>query len=181
MTLTRDEIEERKEQLRQEILERECLLAALEVLSKYVAANRGCNPVDVGALLPGLLAHPGTVTPTREIPLLESAPAALPPPAPRVPIPPVHPELQKLGGGHGVYTAMVQWAIGRLTGDYTLQDIHAVLTREGRALQTPEISVILSRLKKRRQIIQIHRGNGRTPSIFRKPPLVSNEPTEAAA
>ena len=55
MTLTRDEIEERKEQLRQEILERECLLAALDVLHKHACGDRTTRPIDVSAFLPALL------------------------------------------------------------------------------------------------------------------------------
>jgi hypothetical protein len=75
----------------------------------------------------------------------------------------------------------VQWAIDRLTGDYTLKDIYALLTREGYHIRSAEISVILSRLKTRGKIAEIRCGNGRTPSIFRKPQLATDEQTEGAA
>ena len=180
MTLTRDEIEERKEQLRQEILERECLLAALEVLHKHACADRATRPIDVGTYLPAFLASPGATLPARQAPLLESAPAAVPPP----PAPPeyyIHPELKKFGDRHGVHTAIVQWAIHRLSGDYTLKDIHALLAREGRPLRKAEISVILSRLKSRGEIAEVQRGNGRTAAVFRKPPAPGDQQNEAAA
>ncbi len=135
--------------------------------------------MDVGALLPAFLTQPRATSPARQVTLLESAPVALP--APPRPERYVHPELKDFGNPHGINTTIVRWAIARLMGDYTLQDIHAVLTREGRPLQTAEISVVLSRLKKRRKIVEIHRGNGRRPSIFRKSPLVSNVPADAAA
>ncbi|MEQ1841649.1 MAG: hypothetical protein ABL994_14675 [Verrucomicrobiales bacterium] len=179
MTLTREEIEERKEQLRQEILERECLLAALEVLLKHASASRGSQPIDVGAFLPAFLASPGPTPSARQVTLVESAPAALPPPPP--PEPYMHPELKGFRNRHGANTAMVQWAIHRLSGDYTLQDIHALLKQEGRILQSAEISVVLSRLKRRGKITEIRHGNGRTPAIFRKPQPPSAEQTEAAA
>ena len=179
MTITLEEIQERKEQLRQEILERECLLAALEVLQKHATASRGSNTIDIGALFPALLANPEAVSSARQLTLLESAPVALPPPPP--PEPYMHPELKRLGSRHGVNTMAVQWAIDRLTGDYTLQDIQALLKQEGRPLQSAEISVILSRLKTRGKIAEIRRGNGRAPAIFRKQQLATDEQTETAA
>ena len=179
LTITLEEIQERQEQLRQEILERECLLAALEVLQKHAAPSRGSKTIDIGALFPALLANPKAISSTRRLTLLESAPVALPPPPP--PEPYIHPELKQLGTWHGSNTMAVQWAIDRLTSDYTLKDIHALLKREGRPLQSAEISVILSRLKTRGPIVDIRPGNGRKPSIFRKPQLASNEQTEAAA
>ena len=179
MIITLDEIQERKEQLRQEILERECLLAALEVLHKHATASRGSKTIDIGALVPALLANQEPVSPARQLTLLESAPVELPPPSP--PVRYVHPDLEKLGSWHGSNTMAVQWAIDRLTGDYTLQDIQALLTKEGRLMQSAEISVVLSRLKKRGKIAEIRCGNGRKPSIFRKPQLATDEQTEAAA
>ncbi len=180
MTITLDEIQERKEQLRQEILERECLLAALEVLQKHATASRGAKTIDIGALFPALLANPEAVSSARQLTLLESAPIALPPPPP--PEPYIHPELKEIGTWrHGSNTLTVLWAIDRLTGDYTLKDIHALLKQEGRLLQSAEISVILSRLKSRGKIAEIRCGNGRTPSIFRKPQPANDEQTEDAA
>lgn len=179
MTLTRDEIEERKEQLRQEILERECLLAALEVLHKHASGDRTTRPIDVSAFLPALLGRPGEVFPAREVPLLESAVVAAPRPA--LPERYIHPELKQFGNHHGKGTGMVRWAINRLSGDYTLNDIHALLAREGSPLQKAEISVVLSRLKRRREITVIRRGNGRKPTIYHKPQTPGEPQTEAAA
>ena len=179
MTLTRDEIEERKEQLRQEILERECVLAALDVLHKHACGDRATRSIDIGAFLPAFLASPAAMPHARQVPLLESAPVAVPLPAP--PERYIHAELKKFGDRHGKATAMVQWAIGRLSGDYTLKDIHALLAREGSPLQKAEISVILTRLKKRREIAEIQRGNGRKPAIFRKRQAPSDQQTEAVA
>ena len=179
MTITLEEIQERKEQLRQEILERECLLAALEVLLKHATTSRGSKTIDFGALFPALLANPEAASSARQFTLLESAPVALPPPPPAEPY--IHPELKGFGSRHGRNTMAVQWAIYRLTGDYTLKDIHTLLQREGYHIRSAEISVILSRLKKRGKIVEIRCGYGRKPSIFRKPQLASDEQTEAAA
>jgi hypothetical protein len=54
MTIALEEIQERKEQLRQEILERECLLAALEVLHKHATASRGSKTIDTGTVFRAL-------------------------------------------------------------------------------------------------------------------------------
>jgi hypothetical protein len=180
MTLTITEIEENKERLRQEIMERECLLAALEVLHKHATARRGAKSIDLGGIFPTLLPGMATTLPAGQVALLESAPAALPPPPP--PKSYIHPDLEKFGvNRHGSNTVAVQWAIERLTGDYTLQGIQALLAREGRRLRSAEISVVLSRLKKRGKITEIQCGYGRKPSIFRKSPGNSGNETPADA
>ena len=179
MTLTRDEIEERREQLRLEIMERECLLAALEVLHKHACGDRSTRPIDVSAFLPALLGSPRAALPAKEVALLEFAPVAAPKPI--LPQPYMHPELKHFWNRHGRGTGMVLWAINRLAGDYTLKDIHALLAREGSPLQKAEISVVLSRLKRRREIVEIQPGNGRKPAIFRKQQAMGEQATEAAA
>ena len=73
----------------------------------------------------------------------------------------------------------IRWAIEQLTGDYTLQDIQALLTREGRRVKSAEISVVLSRLKSRGKITEIRCGIGRKPSIFRKSSESSGDQTHA--
>ena len=179
MTLTRDEIEERKEQLRQEILERECVLAALDVLHKHACGDRSTRPIDVGAFLPALLRSASVALPATQVPLLESGPVQAPQ-LPR-PEPYMHHELKGFWNRHGGYTATVLWAINRLSGDYTLNDIHALLAQEGRPLQKSEISVILTRLKRQRKIVEIQRGNGRKPAVFHKPQVSGDQQSEAAA
>lgn len=69
MTLTLQQIEERKEHLRQEILERECLLATLEVLRKHVAASGGSKTIDLATLFPGWLPEREAASPARQVTL----------------------------------------------------------------------------------------------------------------
>ena len=179
MTVTLHEINARQKHLRQEILERECLLATLEVLRKHVAAHGSSKSIDLSALFPAWCPTHETASPARQVTLLASAPAALPPPAP--PEPYIHPDLQPFTNRHGGNTMVVQWAIERLTGDYTLQEIRALLTREGCIIESAEISVVLSRLKRRGKITAIEGGSGRRPSIFRNSPASSGESTLAGA
>lgn len=179
MTITLQEINQRKEHLRQEILERECLLATLEVLHKHVAARGGATTIDLSTLFPAWRPGRDTLAHAPQVDLLESAPAALPPPAPSEPY--IHPDLKRMRNHHGSNTMAVQWAIDRLTGDYVLGDIEALLAREGHKMQPAEISVVLSRLKKRGKITEIRCGYGRKPAIFRKTAASGAELTPAAA
>lgn len=84
-------------------------------------------------------------------------------------------ELKELKERSGTNVALVTWAIGRMTDDFSLRDIAALLAREGCRLKRVKISVVLTRLKTRGQIIEIGRGLGRKGSTFRKP-----EPATAA-
>lgn len=61
------------------------------------------------------------------------------------------------------------------------QESLTFLAREGCPLQSAEISVVLSRLKRRGKITEIQCGIGRTPSIFRKSPAGSGDPALVAA
>src|SRR5204863_8129597 len=63
----------------------------------------------------------------------------------------------------------VWWAIQQMTEDYSLRDIDALLEREGSAMRSAEISVVLTRMKKRGQIEEIKWGRGRRGSVYRKP------------
>ena len=63
----------------------------------------------------------------------------------------------------------VKWAIQRMTDDYSLRDIAALLEREGRPMGGSEISVVLTRMKCRGEIQEITRGHGPIPAVFRKP------------
>lgn len=178
MTLTLEELEQRKEQLRHEIMERECILAALEVLHRHAAGGRSSKTIEVSTFLPALLTFPGS-TPIDSAPIEVPKPAALPPPPP--PERYIHPELKEIGYWQGRNTRLVQWAIRQLPGEFTIKDIFALLEKEGGRLESPEISVVLSRLKQRKEIVEIREGRGRTPAVFRNPSAAAAEKLDAAA
>ena len=54
MTITLDELLEHQDRLRREIVERECLLAAFDVLQGYMAKGKGPASVELGTLVSGL-------------------------------------------------------------------------------------------------------------------------------
>ncbi len=76
-------------------MDRECLLAALDVVEKYAARGHSPNSMQLGNLVAALL-------PSRPVVELKELPASPPPPAPAAlpPMPPVeryvHPELKAL-------------------------------------------------------------------------------------
>jgi hypothetical protein len=179
MNLTKNDITTVRTRLRQEITERECLLAAVELFEKYATSGLAPDSINLGGLLSTLV--PGQ--PTIEIKELKEctpapAPAALPP------VPPperyVHPELKHGNfAGHGAHANLVRWAIARMTHDYSLHDILALLKREGRGLRAPEVSVVLTRMKARGEIEEIRRSAGPHPALFRKPESAAS-PTDAS-
>lgn len=169
MKINRDEIATLRARLREEIMERECLLAALDVVEKYAARGHAPHSMELGSLVAALL-------PSRQPVELKELPAPSPPPAPAaLPPPPpveryVHPELKHWKfSGHGAQANLVRWAIARMTDDYSLHDIAAMLKREGTGMDSPEISVVLTRLKARGEIEEIRRSAGPHPALFRKP------------
>jgi hypothetical protein len=172
MNLTLDEIRVHRAHLRQEIMERECLLAAFDVVEKYAASGHRPNSVRLASLVSALLPS----RPALKVKELSAAPPSPAPPAPAaLPRKPaveryVHPELKAFPSSvHGGNGRQVWWAIQRMTEDYSLHDIVAMLKREGAPMQSPEISVVLTRLKARGEIEEIKRSCGPIPAIFRKP------------
>ncbi len=107
-------------------------------------------------------------------------PPALPPPERYI-----HPELKQRCGGsrtrHGTDTTVVGWAIERMTGDFTLNDIAKLLKQEGWPLFNAKISVVLTRLQRQGRIQVIQNGRGPVPSVFRNPESSEETPVPAAA
>jgi hypothetical protein len=177
MTLTPETLTEYEQRLRTEIVERECVLAALTVLRSYDANGQWPKSLDLGPVAMRLLC------PMQEMP---TTPAALPAPAPQPVAPPrwtppprkINPELEKLRRGHGGDSRLVQWAIARMTDDFSLTDIAALLKREDYGLKGSQISVVLTRLKRRGEIQEIKRGSGPNPAVFRKAESVAPPPIE---
>ena len=170
MNVTLDEIVEHQHRFRQEIVERECVIAALEVLRTHMASGRASRSIDLGSLVSALL--PSATEAVR--PERPALPAPSVPALPPVPPPPpiewyIHPELEVLRKRHGANGLQVRWAIQRMADDYTLRDIEALLRQEGVILSPAEISVVLTRLKQRGDVEEIRPGQGRTPAIFRQP------------
>jgi hypothetical protein len=176
MELTLDEIVENEERLRREIVERECLLAAFNVLHGHFVNGQGPNSLELSSLVSALIfSRPAVARPEQR--------AALPPPPPPPPPPPlpkryIHPELAAIGSLFGSGTKIVRWAIQRMTDNYSLPDIVALLEREGRPMRSAEVSVVLTRLKSRGEIEEIQRSSGPIPAVFRKPENVIAPPME---
>jgi hypothetical protein len=186
-----DEIATHRARLREEIMERECLLAALDVVEKYAASGHGPNSMRLGNLLSALLPSRPTAE-VKELPMPAAPAAASPPSAPTaLPPPPpveryVHPELRAIVEHWNVnHTKIVEWAVAQMTEDYSLHDLSALLRREGYSLRNAEISVVLSRLKARGEIEEIKPGAGPLPAVFRPPqgvqPALSDEVPGVAA
>jgi hypothetical protein len=171
MSLTLDEILEHEERLRREIMERECLLAAFKVLHGYVANGHGPKSLELGSFFLAL----GPSTPA--IALQESTTELPPPPTPVRPY--IHPELEAFTGRMRNYGQIVAWAIKRMTDDFSIRDIAALLEREGYPLKSPDISVVITRLKSRGEIEEIKRGRGPIPAVFRKPETATPPTSES--
>jgi hypothetical protein len=165
MSITLDEIIHHEERLRREIAERECLLAALKVMHAYVASSNGPQTLELGAL--GLALMPSAVSQKETPATLPTAVASLPEPQPERPY--MHPELRALTRQQFTDTRLVAWAIQRMTTDFTLRDIAALLEREGARMRHEKISVVLTRMKNRGQIHEVQPGRGRTAAVFRQP------------
>ena len=188
MTLSLDELTQCEDRLQAEIVERECLLAAVRVLRSHAAKGQSLSSLALGVLGSALLHGPQKAmviesTPTKDAP----QPAALPPPPPPPPRY-VHPDLSHYRfHSHGGDSEAVRWAIKRMTGDFSLTDIAALLKREGGFLQNSQISVVLTRLKSRGELEEIARSQGPKPAVFRRPdwalPLeeITDQPDDSAA
>ncbi len=171
MPLTFDEITQREERLRQEIAERERLLAAYQLLRADTVNHQSweLSEASVVATMAAPERAESNVQPADSS--CVPAPVSLPAPVPRK----INPELDAVRSGHGGNGRAVLWAIAQMTGDYTLRDIRALLEREGCQMPHAEISVVLTRLKSRGQIEEIRPGGGRTPAVYRKPDSAAAE------
>ena len=154
MPLTLEEITHREEALHQEIAERERLLFAYQLIRADRVTPSGLAPVL--ALPPAAAGQPPAA------PVNQPAPVA----------PKINPALHALRSGYGGNGKAVWWAIQQMTEDYSLRDIAALLKREGWAIRSAEISVVLTRLKTRREIEEIQAGRGRRATVYRKPASV---------
>jgi hypothetical protein len=184
MTLTPETLTEYEQRLRTEIVERECVLAAFTVLRSYDANGQWPKSLDLGPVAMRIL------SPMQEVP---TTAAALPAPASQPVAPPpwtppprkIIPELEKLLNLHGRDSRLVQWAIARMTHDFSLTDIAALLKREDYPVENSKISVVLTRLKGRGEIQEIKPGSGPNPAVFRKPenpiPLVNEAADQISA
>jgi hypothetical protein len=171
MPLTFDEITQREERLRQEIAERERLLAAYRLLRTDAANHQSWKSTE--ALVVAAVAPPATAASNVQPPESSCAPLPISLPAPVARK--INPALDALRSKHGGNGKAVLWAIEQMTGDYTLRDIRALLEREGYQMPHAEISVVLTRLKSRGAIHEIKPGGGRTPAVYRKPDNTATE------
>jgi hypothetical protein len=165
MSLTLEEIVTHQNRLRREIVERECLLAAFNVLHGYFTSGQGPTNLELGSLVSAL----GNSAP---LIALQDAPAPVAPaPLPAAVTAPhyIHPDLQAIGRGLGRYTALVKWAIEQMTVEFSLRDIEKLLRREGVPIKSASISVVLTRLKRRGEITEVAGSAGPHPAVFRKP------------
>jgi hypothetical protein len=170
MTITLEQITAHKERLQREVVERECIIAGLNVLQTFVQSQPAKKPMEFGSFVSVLA--PAAI----DLPLMEltetTAPEAEAVPAPVAPPPQayMHPELRALAQvSHGTNSRLVSWAIERMTDDYSLSDLAALLKREGHPLAGPQLSVVLSRLKRRGEIQEVKPAAGPYPAIYRKP------------
>jgi hypothetical protein len=179
MTLTIDDVLQCEERLQAEIVERECVLAAIKVLKEHAHKGRCLTGLDSGVLGWALQRSPATKTLLLEATAEPAVPE--PSPAPPRPKPYIHPELEPLSHGrYGTDTRVVSWAIGRMTENFTLKDISKLLKREGNPMHNAKISVVLTRLKRNGRIQEIECGRGPNASVFRKPESSFNSPVPAA-
>ena len=178
MNLTQNEIAAVRDRLREEIMDRECLLAALDVYDKYAANGNPPVSMQLSNLVAGLLPSRPAVE-FKELPASPAppAPGALPstPPVERY----VHPELtHSQFSGHGSTAALVGWAVERMASDFSLNDVDTMLKREGKPISRPAISVVLTRLKRRGEIEEIQSAAGPYPAVYRNPNLADEAQAE---
>lgn len=167
MSITLDQIAEFEERLRAEIVQRECLLAALGVFRTYSAKGQWPESLDLGSLTSALV---------RPVHNLAAEPVSLPVPSSPVSLPPAppakpyrHPELEQLTHHFATNVAIVRWAIGRMTENFSVTDIRKLLEREGWQMAGSKISVVLTRMKNQGEIEEIEQAHGPIGAIFRKP------------
>jgi hypothetical protein len=158
MPMSLEEITAREEDLRQEIAEREHLLAAYQ----HIRAGREQSLASVEP------------APPEVEPAAEEAPTPFPSGATVPVLPEINLELQALSRGWAGTGRAVSWVLQRITGTFTVRDIAAVLEGEGCPIPVEKLSVIVNRMKFH-QITELRNGRGRTPSLFQVggiPPVV---------
>ncbi len=69
---------------------------------------------------------------------------------------------------YGQNTRLVRNAIKQTARNYTIRDIRRILTNGGTPLSDQSIATVLNRLKKNRDIVELRKGKGRRPSLFKK-------------
>ena len=166
MPLTLEEIRAREEDLRQEIAEREHLVAAYQLIRVDLEKARPA-PDAVAFQEPEPETHPDPAAP----PVLPAGPVCVLPQA----------NLQALSQGYGGGIRVVTWAIRQVNGDFTVREIAAVTERAGCPLRVAKVSVVLNRMKDEHKIEELKKGRGRTPSLFRATAHVTTGPLELAA
>jgi hypothetical protein len=153
MPLTLQEISGLEQNLRQEIAAKQRLLGAYETFRIEMGSGGTFPPATLATSAPPPVGEPGQpITP----------PVAQPPRY-------INPELEEWKRHHLGNGGLVRWAIQRMTRDYCGRDLAELLREEGEYLTPAEVSVVLTRLKKRGEIQEIRPGTGRTGAIFRRP------------
>lgn len=163
MPLTIEEIAQRQQGLRNEIALRERLLEAYTAVRAEMEHGPIQPSLPANAFTPAGAAGPVLGNSAATLLLANAIPVAAPPPPPKM-----NPELEALSTSYGGLGRVVSWAIERLSGEFTLRDIAAVLAGEDWRITGAEISVVLSRLKRRGEIVEVRFGCGRRPTVYRK-------------
>jgi hypothetical protein len=167
MSVTLDQVTEIEERLRAEIVQRECLLAAIGDFRSYNAKGQWPESLDLASLSPAMFSPVRNVV--AEPPLWPPPPSLPDAPPPPPPARYVHPELKAILDHRPTDGEIVRWAIMRLTEEYTVRDIADLLQRCGYEMEGRRISVVLTRFKNRGEIIEVKRGIGRIAARFQKP------------
>jgi hypothetical protein len=180
MSITVDELMHCEERLQTEIVERECLLAAVRVLRSHAAKGQSLGLLDLsvlGSVLP--------LSPAPALPLGSGGESAMEAVAESAPAPPpaekryIHPELQRLYPRTNV--ACVKWALARLPEEFSLRDVQQLLEREGYPLGGAQISVVLGRMKAAGRIREIRPSAGPNPALFLQPAVATTAPAPVGA
>ncbi len=167
MPLTLEEITAREEDLRQEIAEREHLVAAYRLIRADLEKARPAARDAAAAREPEPETHPEPAAPR----VLPAAPVHVLPQA----------KLQALSQGYGGGIRVVTWAIRQMSGDFTVRDLAAALRQAGCPMRIAKISVVLNRMEDEGKIEEVTKGRGRTPSLFRATARATALPLELAA
>lgn len=165
--MTLEEITMRQAELRQEIADRERLLAAYQLIQADWEESLPATSDTVAPDEPEPQGYPGPAAPV----VLSAAPVQVLPEA----------NLQALSQGYGGRIRLVTWAIRQMPGDFTVHDIAAVLQQAGYRTRVAEVSVVLHRMKKEQKIEEVRTGHGRTASLFRATARVTTLPLALAA